>query len=310
VDATAGREEMASFAIMDALTHISTRADDVIGWGPCFLAEDLIAQMDAPRRVLGGSGCIEKAVVFPALGDTVPTSLLSFNQQHQYVLDSVDRYPGRLIGGIVVHARLWDDDVEASVRRLVREHNFKMLYIHPSLHKYWLPIKTPSEGEGSRKLLYPIFECARELGIPILIHTGEQPYALPATVDFVAGQFPDVKIIIAHIGTQGEMFAIESLLVAERNPNVLVETSYAQPHMLIEAVHTIGPERVVFGSNCPPLEPTEELMGVEEALMLDPPIGMGLPREDVIKVLGGNLASLLAPGEREENAQGWRSDHD
>jgi len=280
--------------IIDALTHISPSPDHVIGWGPRFLAEDLIAQMDAPRKVLGEAARIDKAVVFPALGDTVPTSPLSFDQQHQYVLESVGRYPDRLIGGLILHARLWGDGAEESVRRLVRQHNFRMFYIHPSLHKYWLPIKTPSEGEGSRQLLYPIFECARELGIPILIHTGEQPYSVPATVDYVAGQFPDVNIIVAHIGTQGEMFAIESLLVAERNPNVYVETSFAQPHMLIEAVHTIGPDRVVFGSNCPPLEPTEELMGVEEALRLDPPIGMGLPEDGVRKVLGGNSAGLLS----------------
>jgi predicted TIM-barrel fold metal-dependent hydrolase len=192
-----------------------------------------------------------------------------------------------------MHARLWNDEVKGSVRRLVQDHNFRMLYIHPSLHKYWLPIQTPSEGEGSKQLLYPIFETARELGIPILIHTGEQPYALPATVDFVAGEFSDVHIIIAHLGTQGEMFTVEALLVAERNPNVYVETSFAMPHMLIEAVHTLGPDRVLFGSNCPPLEPTQQLLNVEEALTLEPPIGMSLPIDGVRKVMGGNLAKLL-----------------
>jgi hypothetical protein len=69
--------------IIDALTHISTGPDDVIGWGPRFLAEDLLAQMDAPRRVLGQPRRIDKAVVFPALGLTVPTSPLSFKEQHR-----------------------------------------------------------------------------------------------------------------------------------------------------------------------------------------------------------------------------------
>lgn len=283
-----------SLPVIDCITHISRAADDVIGWGPRFLAEDLIAQMDAPRTVLGEPNRrIDKAVVFPALGETVPTSTLSFDQQHGYVLESVQKYPDRLIGGIVMHARLWNDQVQVSVRRLVQEHAFRMMYIHPSLHKYWLPIQTPSEGEGSKQLLYPLFEAARELGIPVLIHTGEQPYAVPATVDFVAGEFPDVNIIIAHLGTQGEMFTIESLLVAERHDNVYVETSFAMPHMLIEAVHTIGPERVIFGSNCPPLEPTQQLLNVEEALTFEPPIGMGLSIEDTRKVMGGNLARLL-----------------
>lgn len=279
--------------IIDCITHISRTADDVIGWGPRFLAEDLLAQMDAPRKVLGQPARVDRAVVFPALGETVPTSTLSFDEQHHYVLESVQKYPDRLTGGIVIHARLWNNQVKESVRRLVKEHNFGMVYIHPSLHKYWLPIQTPSEGEGSKQLLYPIFETAGELNIPVLIHTGEQPYAIPATADFVAGEFPEVNMILAHLGTQGEMFTIESLLVAERHPNVYVETSFAMPHMLIEAVHTIGPERVIFGSNCPPLEPTQQLLNVEEALTLEPPIGMSLPVEGVRRVLGGNLAKLL-----------------
>ena len=282
-----------SSVIIDCVTHISHTADNVVGWGPRFLAEDLLAQMDAPRKVLGESARIDKAVVFPALGETVPTSTLSFDEQHSYVLESVQKYPDRLIGGMVIHARLWNDQVKESVRRLVQEHNFRMLYIHPSLHKYWLPIQTPSEGEGSKQLLYPIFETALDLKIPIYIHTGEQPYSVPATVDFVAGQFTDVKMIIGHLGTQGEMFTVESLLVAARHPNVYVETSFAMPHMLIEAVHTIGPERVLFGSNCPPLEPTQQLLNVEEALTLDPPIGMKLPAADTRKILGSNLAGLL-----------------
>ena len=283
-----------SSPIIDCITHISRSADNVIGWGPRFLAEDLIAQMDAPRIVLGEAGRrIDQAVVFPALGQTVPTSTLSFDEQHRYVLESVQTYPDRLIGGIVMHARLWNDSVKESVRRLVQDYNFGMLYIHPSLHKYWLPIQTPSEGESSKELLYPIFETARELNVPVLIHTGEQPYSVPATVDFVAGAFADVKMIIAHLGTQGEMFTVESLLVASRHENVYVETSFAMPHMLIEAVHTVGAELVIFGSNCPPLEPTHQLMNIEESMMLKPPIGMDLPPEDLPKILGGNLAGLL-----------------
>ncbi|MFW2366637.1 MAG: amidohydrolase family protein [Desulforhopalus sp.] len=279
--------------IIDAVTHISQTEDDVIGWGPRFLAEDLIAQMDAPRTILGKPARIDKAIVFPSLGSTVPTSKLTFDEQHSYVVESVAKYSDRFIGGIVMHARLWNEEVHDTVRKMVTEQNFRMLYIHPSLHKYWLPIQTPSEGEGSKQMLYPLFEAARELDIPVYIHTGEQPYAVPATVDFVAGAFPDVKMIIGHMGTQGELFTIESLLVASRHQNVYVETSFGMPHMLIEAVHTIGAERVIFGSNCPPLEPTHQLMNVEESMMLKPPIGMDLPPEDLPKILGGNLAGLL-----------------
>jgi predicted TIM-barrel fold metal-dependent hydrolase len=279
--------------IIDALTHISTGPDDVIGWGPRFLAEDLLALMDTPRKVLGQVTCVERSVVFPALGLTVPTSTLTFEEQHAYVAESVAKYPDRLIGGIALHPRLWNDRVADVVRKMVHSGGFKMIYIHPSLHKFWLPIKTPSESAGSRKLLYPIFEAARDLNLPIYIHTGEQPYALPATADFIAGAFPDVKIILGHLGTQGELYTIEALLVAERHPNVFLETSWAMPHMIIEAVHEAGAHRLIFGSNTPPLEQTQQIMNVEEAMAFDPPIGMAAAEADIYNVLGGNLARLL-----------------
>ncbi len=279
--------------IIDAVTHIATGPDNVVGWGPRFLAEDLLAQMDSPRVVLGEQAIIERAVVFPALGLTVPTSTLSFEEQHQYVRASVHKYSDRLIGGVVVHPRLWSNAVAGQIESMVKNEQFRMIYIHPSLHKFWLPIQTPSEGEGSKRMLYPLFRLACQLGVPVYIHTGEQPYAMPATADFVAEEFPEARIIIGHLGTQGEMLSIEALLVASRHKNVFVETSYAMPHMIIEAVHTIGAERVVFGSNCPPMEPTQQLMNVEQALSMDPPIGAGLSADGVMKVLGGNLARLM-----------------
>src|SRR5690606_25351980 len=104
---------------------------------PRFLAEDLLEQMDAPRRLLGEPARIDQAVVFPALGDTIPTSPLSFEQQHAYVMESVARYPDRFIGGIVMHARLWNDKVADQLHQMVREQNFRVMYIHPSLHNYW-----------------------------------------------------------------------------------------------------------------------------------------------------------------------------
>ena len=282
-----------SSPIIDCLTHISLSPDDTVGWGPRFLAEDLLAQMDAPRRVLGKEARIDKAIVFPSLGETIPTSELTIREQHQYVLESVRKYPDRLYGGAIIHARLWNDEVAEWLEDLVRRENFRMLFIHPSFHKYWLPIQTPSEGEGSRQLLFPVFEFARRLNLPVLLHSGEPPYGIPATANYVAGRFPDVTMIIAHTGTQGVVYTLEALLVAENHPNVYLETSFAQCHMLIECVHAVGSRRLIFGSNCPPLEPTQQLMNVEESLTFAPPIGMGLSADETRNVLGHNLGRLV-----------------
>lgn len=292
--------------IIDCLTHISQTPDDVVGWGPRFLAEDLIAQMDAPRKVLGQPARIDKAIVFPALGLTVPTSKLSFEEQHRYVWESVEKYPDRLIGGIVMHARLWNDKVAAQVEDMVRKHNFRMIYIHPSLHNYWLPNADPSVAMagGAHQQLFDVFSAANDLGVPVLIHMGEPPYSLPATVDPIAGMFPDLPIIIAHMATQGEVFSLEAALVAKYNPNVYLETSFTQSHQLIYVTHQLGAERMIFGSNCPPCEPTQQLLVVETSLVREPPIGMSLPEESFRKIIGGNLARLIGLEEAASSAAG------
>jgi predicted TIM-barrel fold metal-dependent hydrolase len=283
-----------SARIIDCVTHISETEDHVVGWGPRWLAEDLIGQMDAPRAVLGQPGRISQAIVFPALGHTVPTSGLTFQEQHRYVVDSVRAHRDRLVGGLVVHARLWSDDVADYVAGLVRDDGFRMLYIHPSLHKYWLPIETPSESERSKKMLYPVFEAARALNIPIYIHTGEPPYSIPATVDSVATTFHDVPIILGHLGTQGVVYTLDAVAMGRHHDNIFLETSWGHCHMIIEAVNALGADRLIFGSNCPPNEPTQQLMFCEESLTLPPPVGAGIAPDQFQKILAGNLEQLLA----------------
>ena len=65
------------------------------------------------------------------------------------------------------------------IRDWKTEYNVRMLKIHPSMHNYYLPTYSPFPGEASKKLIYPIFELARELGVPIMAHMGETPYAIP-----------------------------------------------------------------------------------------------------------------------------------
>ena len=62
--------------IIDALTHISTGPDDVIGWGPCWTGRRPASPYGHTAQGLWHAGPVDKAVVFPSLGLTVPTSTL------------------------------------------------------------------------------------------------------------------------------------------------------------------------------------------------------------------------------------------
>jgi uncharacterized protein len=272
--------------IIDGHVHITDVPEPVWGWPP-FTGDDLIALMDEPIPLGLGAGQdvgrVDKAVVMPALGVTTNPEL-SFREQHAVVLDAVRRYPDRLVGNFVFNVRLGVEKGLEELRKLVREDGFSMVKLHPTMHNFW---------PGARDLTYPVMEEAASLGIPVLVHTGEPPYSVPALVEPVARDHPRTTIILAHFGTQKVCYADDALNVARHCPNVMVETGWGPLPRLLEGVRALGPERFVFGSDSPPQEIYSQLR-VVQCLSRKPPLGLNLTDEDVEAITGGNLARLLS----------------
>jgi predicted TIM-barrel fold metal-dependent hydrolase len=266
--------------IVDGHVHIGG-LDPVWGKAP-FDGDDLISLMDEPIMVLGQQTRIDRAVAMPRIGVTTLTDR-SFVEQHDVVIEAVKKYPDRLIGNFVLNPRLGVEKGVEELQRLVGTGTFRMVKLHPTLHNYW-----PQE----KSLTYPILEAAAELDIPVLIHTGEPPYSIPALLDPVARDHPNVNIIIGHFGTQKICYADDAINVARHNPNVYLETGWGPLPRVIEGVKAIGPERLVFGSDSPPQDIFSQLR-VVECLHRKPPLGVGLAEEDVFKILGGNLLRLM-----------------
>lgn len=103
--------------------------------------------------------------------------------------------------------------------------------------------------------LDPILERAAALRLPVLHHAWykatEFAYneSTPAEIAILARKHPTVPIVMAHLGGVGHRGVID----IEECPNVVVDTSGAQPHAgLVEfAIDRLGPDRVVFGSDWP-----------------------------------------------------------
>ena len=115
--------------------------------------------------------------------------------------------------------------------------------------------------------LYPVYEACSELGLVVLFHTGAVAfpqefgiphltrYGHPMPVDDVAFDFPDLRVILAHMG--GNYF-YEALVLAEKHPNLFFDTAYlpffcarmlpdVTPAQMIErAVKILGPERILY----------------------------------------------------------------
>jgi predicted TIM-barrel fold metal-dependent hydrolase len=146
------------------------------------------------------------------------------------------------------------------------------------------------------KALYPCYAKAQELGLPIMIHTGafsvvmgcRTKYVQPLMVDDVVFDFPDLKIICAHMGGHYYM-DVHSMLV--RHPNVYGDLSFWPlnprykdliPWCLFE--ETV-PNKILLGSDYPCGQTLKEAVEAVRALLIS--------ENFKLKVLGENAARLL-----------------
>lgn len=85
-----------------------------------------------------------------------------------------------------------------------------------------------------------------------IVRTGK-PVIFEEDLEFTrtfAEMFPDMTIIIPHLGLLGG-FPLDFLKAFKRNENIYFDTALGSRDMISEFVRTIGPERVLFGSDVP-----------------------------------------------------------
>jgi predicted TIM-barrel fold metal-dependent hydrolase len=199
-------------------------------------------------------------------------------------------YPDRFVPFIWPgYAEEWTDAADA-VKHYAAEHGCRGVKFQPLLQ----------HGFPTDERLYPMYEVCRGMGLIVLWHCGTvgfreefgRPhlarYANSAVgVDQVAADFPELKLVISHLGGD---FIYEACVIAGKHGNVYVDTAYlpwfaprmfppTTPQAMIEhAARVAGPDRVLYA--CEGLPPD----AVRET---------GLDEETQAAVLGGNAARLL-----------------
>jgi len=106
-----------------------------------------------------------------------------------------------------------------------------------------------------------VYAEAAALGLPVIFHTGTHltqatklEYAQPVLLDEVARELPDLRMVIAHLGSP---WVHETIELLRKHPNVYSEISglLQQPRRAYEALlsaHHCGVfEKLLFGSGFP-----------------------------------------------------------
>lgn len=106
-----------------------------------------------------------------------------------------------------------------------------------------------------------IYERAQRYGLPIMFHQGTSPvreapirHAFPLLMDEVAIRYPDLKIIMAHMG---HPWQVESCVVVRKHPNVYADLSatfyrpYSYWEQMIKAQEWGVTHKILFGTDFP-----------------------------------------------------------
>lgn len=165
----------------------------------------------------------------------------------------------------------------------------KGLKFHPPAQRF-----SPSD-----RRVYPMWEVAQSLGLPVLVHTGftamgagmpggggiELGYGDPMGLDRVAADFPELAIVLAHPSWP---WIEQGIAVARHKANVWLELSGWSPKLfpdsLREAIRGPLADRALFGSDFPFLTPGKWLADFD---------ALGFPDDVAEKILVENARRLL-----------------
>jgi len=236
-------------------------------------AEELIASMDEAG--------IDISVILN-YGWTTHELCLETND---YILESVARYPQRLVGFGAVQPQSPQAAV-AEIERCAKAGIKGVGEMRPDMQLFDL---------SDEVVMAPLVEALKENGLIMLIHASEPvghdyPGKGSITPDMLypfITSFPELKLVCAHWGGGLPFYALMPE-VKKALGNVFFDTAASpllySPQVYQQVVQLVGGDRILFGSDYPLLAPSRLLKEIE---------AVGLPPETKELILGGNARRLL-----------------
>lgn len=166
--------------------------------------------------------------------------------------------------------------------RLVEDYGIRGLKLYPTYNCFY-----PNDP-----ILYPVYQKAEELQLPVMVHTGSSvftgsrlKYGDPMFLDDVAVDFPDLTVLMVHSG-RGFWYD-RAFFLARLHTNLYMEVAGLPPQKLLEYFPDLerNADKIVFGSDWPGL--TSIKKNIETIR------GLPLAQATVEKILGGNAARIL-----------------
>lgn len=239
--------------VVDAHCHVGE------GLGYAQSPEALLQEMDRYE--------VDRAVICPV----DRCIAVDHREGNDYVLGVAQAHPNRFYA--FATASPWRGPAAVEELRRAMGEGARGIKLHPALQGYLL----------CDELVHPLIELAGELGVPVYIHTGTPAYAQPFQCSELARRFPEVDIIMGHMGSTD--FWMDALPAALQSENIYVDTSWSLPEKVKRAVAALGPDRVLFSSDSP-LSTLRVEMGCRRATALPGPVHDQVMGHNLLRLLG------------------------
>jgi hypothetical protein len=233
---------------------------------------------------------VDRAIVFGFhtrhLGLVVPNDLVA-----QYV----SRHPEKLVGFACLDPN--EPDFLDEMHRAFEVLQLRGLKLAPIYQNY------PVMDERMR----PVYAYCERHRLPVLVHMGTTfarraplKYARPLDVEDVALAYPELRIIIAHLG---HPWIEDTLVLIRKQPHVYADLSalYYRPwqfyNALVTAVEYGVTPKLLFGSDYPFTTPAESIAGLKNMNHVAARSAMPqVPKEVIQDILERDTYALLGLG--------------
>lgn len=211
--------------IIETHQHLSERdnTDRTFGWAGNHI-ENILGAMSANHVV--------SAILQPLGGAVDPIAV------HRRIAEYMDRYPGHIFGIASLNIKEYGEArVVAELETCVTQFGFVGIKLHGFSHGF-----SPNSPLGR---VY--FEAADRLGVPLMGCVGAHgmPFTNPGLYADMAQEYPNVKIVFAHLDYPIAEIAIS---IARRTPNVYLSSSLSMPAYLRLALEQCGAEKLMLAS--------------------------------------------------------------
>jgi uncharacterized protein len=208
----------------------------------------------------------------------------SFAIPYERIVEYCERFPGRFHGLAGIDPSRITKGL-ADFEKGITEYGFVGGHLYP--HWFELP---PDDAR-----YYPFYAKACELDVPIMMQIGHcldyqrdrvlPSVGRPSTLDRVAIDFPDLKLIGIHLGWP---WTEEMIAICFKHNNVyMAGDAYAPKHWPPNFVHYInswGQDKVLFGTDWPVIDPERAVQEVD---------GLGLRPDPYRKMMRDNAMRIF-----------------